>query len=123
MAPRRCRTNFSHASVRIYLVLIRRITFDCIFLTRRPNFRFVKERLTPVIRSEEQYLFLCHLIGPFLSRFNVDRPSPCILDLTVELFTALSQVNSANEELKYIDPICDLLYPLNFHDGENLQVI
>lgn len=97
---------------------MRLLACDRILLMRLSNFRFVKERLTPVIRSEEQYLFLCHLIGPFLSRFNVDRPSPCILDLTVELFTALNQVNSANEELKYIDPICDLLYPLNIYEAE-----
>ena len=77
----------------------------------------MKERLTPLIRSEEQFIFLCHLIGPFLSRYKFDRPSPCILDLAVELFTALEQVNSFNKEMKYIDPICDLLYPFSLRAG------
>ncbi|KAF4521375.1 hypothetical protein B566_EDAN006964 [Ephemera danica] len=42
---------------------------------------FVKEKLQPVVKTEEQLLFACHVIGPFLQRFNTER----LLELTVRL--------------------------------------
>lgn len=73
-------------------------------------FRFVKEKLSPIIKTEEQYVFLCHLVGPFLDRFNTDRPR-CVMDLTSELYQLLEKVDKNVMHLNYMDPICDLLYP------------
>lgn len=33
--------------------------------------RWVRERLPGVVRSEPQFLFVCHLVGPFLQRFSM----------------------------------------------------
>ncbi|KAL1116974.1 hypothetical protein AAG570_004302 [Ranatra chinensis] len=75
--------------------------------------QFVKEKLSPAVKTEEQLLFLCHLVGPFLQRFNTDRPK-CVFDLTVELYNVLEQVDKAVADLKYMDPICDLLYHIKY---------
>lgn len=75
--------------------------------------RFIKEKLQPVVTSEEQLIFACHLIGPTLARFNVERPR-CIVELSVSLYEMLEQVDRAQTQLKYMDPVCDLLYPF-FH--------
>ena len=75
--------------------------------------QFVKDRLHPLIRTEEQYLWLCHLIGPTLQRFSVDKPK-CVFDLTVELYELLEQVDKNVAEIRMIDPICDLLYHIKY---------
>ena len=75
--------------------------------------RLVKEKLTKVVSAEEQLMFLLHLIGPFLHRFNTDRPK-FVFDLTLELYTCLEQVDKNVPVLKYMDPISDLLYPLKY---------
>lgn len=71
----------------------------------------MKEKAKPVVKTEEQFLYLCHLVGPFLQRLNAERPR-CMLGLTVELYELLEQVDKSVTHLKYMDPICDLLYPL-----------
>lgn len=75
--------------------------------------QFVKEKLTRVVKTEEQLLFLCHLIGPFLHRFYTDRQK-CVFDLTLELYTCLEQVDKNVPVLKYMDPISDLLYHIKY---------
>ncbi|XP_066992222.1 mediator of RNA polymerase II transcription subunit 23 isoform X2 [Anabrus simplex] len=75
--------------------------------------QFVKEKVHPVVKTEEQFLFLCHLVGPFLQRFNTDRPR-CVMDLTVELYELLEQVDKNVTHMKYMDPICDLLYHIKY---------
>lgn len=70
----------------------------------------MKEKAKALIKTEEQFLFLCHLVGPFLQRLNAERPR-CVLELTIELYELLEQVDKAVPQLKYMDPICDLLYP------------
>lgn len=76
-------------------------------------FRFIKEKLQPVVNSEEQLIYACHLIGPTLARFNAERPN-CVVELTVRLYEMLEQVDRLQTHLKYMDPVCDLLYPFNF---------
>ena len=74
------------------------------------NFRFLREKIQPVVTNEEQLIFACHLIGPTLTRFSVERPR-CISDLTISLYEMLEQVSRAQTHLKHMDPISDLLYP------------
>nr|CAI5826619.1 unnamed protein product [Callosobruchus analis] len=71
--------------------------------------RWVKECLPPVVKTEEQFLFVCHLVGPFLQRFNI-----AIVDLTNSLYELLAQVDQTQTEMKYMDPICDLLYHIKY---------
>lgn len=71
--------------------------------------RWVRECLPTVVRSEEQFLFVCHLVGPFLQRTNM-----AIVDLTNALYELLAQVDQAQPEMKYMDPICDLLYHIKY---------
>lgn len=75
--------------------------------------QFVKEKVRPVVKTEEQFLFLCHLVGPFLQRFNTDRPR-CVMELTVELYELLEQVDKHVTHMNYMDPICDLLYHIKY---------
>lgn len=63
-----------------------------------------------VIHTEEQFLFLCHLVGPFLQRFNSDFPI-AIIEVTMILYELLAQIDKSQVHLNYLDPICDLLYP------------
>ncbi|XP_050057825.1 mediator of RNA polymerase II transcription subunit 23-like [Aphis gossypii] len=82
---------------------------------------FVKEKLGPSVYSEEQFIFLCHLVAPFLSRYNLDKPSPSIVDITVELFNALERMDKHVQTLRYMDPICDLLYHIKYQYVGNLM--
>jgi len=53
-------------------------------------FRFIKEQVKPVVETERQFLFVCHLIGPFLQRFQQERSYCCVEVkdmLTIELYT------------------------------------
>nr|XP_023028639.1 mediator of RNA polymerase II transcription subunit 23 [Leptinotarsa decemlineata] len=70
--------------------------------------RWVRECLPVVVHTEEQFLFVCHLVGPFLQRFMA------ITDLTNALYELLAQVDQAQSEMKYMDPICDLLYHIKY---------
>lgn len=71
--------------------------------------RWVRECLPTIVRTEEQFLYVCHLVGPFLQRFNA-----AIVDLTNALYELLAQVDQAQTEMKYMDPICDLLYHIKY---------
>lgn len=75
--------------------------------------QFVREKLVPVVKTEEQFLFLCHLVGPFLQRFNTERHR-CVMDLTSDIYTSLEQVDKNVANLKHMDSICDLLYHIKY---------
>ncbi|XP_008216794.1 mediator of RNA polymerase II transcription subunit 23 [Nasonia vitripennis] len=75
--------------------------------------RFVKERIQPVVNNEEQLIFVCHLIGPTLTRMNIERPR-CVNDLTEILYEMLEQVNRLQTHLKQMDPVCDLFYHIKY---------
>lgn len=74
---------------------------------------FVREKLKPVIRTEEQYIFLCHLVGPFLQRFHAER-TRCLIELTVELYEILENVDKASEHMYMMNPISDFLYHIKY---------
>ena len=40
----------------------------------------MRDRLKPVVKTEEQFLFVCHLVGPFFQRFHIER-TRCMLDV------------------------------------------
>jgi len=41
---------------------------------------FMRDKLKPVVKTEEQFLFVCHLVGPFFQRFHIER-TRCMLDV------------------------------------------
>lgn len=71
--------------------------------------KWMKEKLPEVVHNEEQYIFVCHLVGPFLQRFNV-----AVVELTATLYELLAQVDQTQPQLKYMDSICDLLYHIKY---------
>ncbi|OWR46814.1 mediator of RNA polymerase II transcription subunit 23 isoform X1 [Danaus plexippus] len=74
---------------------------------------FVKEKMSPEIRTEVQLIFLCHLMGPYLQRFNTDL-SRAVMDITIVLYELLAHIDKSQTHLQYIDPICDLLYHIKY---------
>ncbi|CAH2251213.1 jg25282, partial [Pararge aegeria aegeria] len=74
---------------------------------------FVKEKLTPEIHTETQLLFLCHLVGPYLQRFNSD-VSRAVMEITKTLYELLAHIDKIQPHLQYIDPVCDLLYHIKY---------
>nr|XP_022905695.1 mediator of RNA polymerase II transcription subunit 23 isoform X1 [Onthophagus taurus] len=67
---------------------------------------WIKDKLPPIIQSEYQLLYICHLIGPFLARI--------VTEIVVPLYELVAQVDQAQEEWKYLDPICDFLYHIKY---------
>jgi len=74
---------------------------------------FLREKIKPEIRTEEQFLFICHIIAPFLHRLNIER-TRVVIDLTKELYSLLEVVDKTCDHLRFIDPICDLLYHIKY---------
>jgi len=75
--------------------------------------QFLKEKVKPVIKSEEQFIFICHIVGPFLQRFYAER-TRCVMDVTIELYEMLEIIDKSCEKLEFIDPVCDLLYHIKY---------
>lgn len=71
--------------------------------------QFLKERIKPIIQNEEQFLFVCYLVGPFLDRFSIER-TRCVMDIVTELYGMLEIIDKKCPKLKHVDKICDLLY-------------
>nr|XP_029709787.1 mediator of RNA polymerase II transcription subunit 23 [Aedes albopictus] len=76
---------------------------------------YIKENFKPIIKTEYQLINLCHLVGPFLNRLSTERPR-AVSDITLILYELLEQVDKAQPStaLKYMDPICDLLYHIKY---------
>lgn len=71
--------------------------------------QFIKDRIKPIIQTEEQFIFVCFLIGPFLYRFSIER-TRCVMDITIELYEMLEIIDKKIEKFQHMDMICDLLY-------------
>ncbi|XP_064486798.1 mediator of RNA polymerase II transcription subunit 23-like isoform X1 [Ornithodoros turicata] len=75
--------------------------------------QLIHERLKPVIKTEEQFLFLCHLVAPFFQRIVTER-TRCVMDITKELYEILENVDKNCEQLNYMDQITDLFYHIKY---------
>ncbi|KAG1666788.1 Mediator of RNA polymerase II transcription subunit 23 [Nymphon striatum] len=74
---------------------------------------FLKTELKIAVKTEEQFLYVCHLVAPFLLRFNNERPK-CVMEITVELYKILENVDRNCAHMYYMDCICDLLYHIKY---------
>ena len=74
----------------------------------------VRDKFLPIMKTEEQLLFVFHLAGPFLQRLHSERYMRPLFDLTVMFYKMLQKVDKECKHLKHIDPICDILYHVKY---------
>ena len=74
----------------------------------------MRDRLVKLVDTEEQMMFVCHLVGPFLQRLHSDRFMRVLFELTVQLYEMLLRVDQATTHLRYMDSVCDLLYHIKY---------
>ena len=82
---------------------------------------FIKERRGDLVRTESHFLFICKLIGPFLSKIHLENTN-LLIDLAQELYDMIHQVDKLNEHLYYMETICNFFYHLKYrHIGESIK--
>merc|ERR1712113_423180 len=74
----------------------------------------VRDKLVKLVETEEQMLFIFHLVGPFLQRLHSDRFMRILFELTVQLYEILLRVDRCVPQMKYMDAVCDLLYRIKY---------
>ncbi|XP_051511050.1 mediator of RNA polymerase II transcription subunit 23-like [Myxocyprinus asiaticus] len=75
--------------------------------------KFLSEVLKPIVKTEFQLLYVYHLVGPFLQRFQQER-TRCMLEIGVAFYEMLQAVDQHSKHLAYMDPICDFLYHIKY---------
>ncbi|KAM9421459.1 mediator of RNA polymerase II transcription subunit 23-like [Salvelinus alpinus] len=75
--------------------------------------RFLSEVLKPIVKTEFQLLYVDHLVGPFLQRFQQER-TPCMLEIGVAFHEMLQTVDQHSQHLSFMDPICDFFYHIKY---------
>eukprot|EP00118_Oscarella_pearsei_P007886 m.39613 g.39613 ORF g.39613 m.39613 type:complete len:1383 (+) comp32771_c0_seq5:3-4151(+) len=71
------------------------------------------EKANALVKSEAQLLFVFRLIGPLLSRFQIERTSS-LLDIALGLYRMLKSVDTAGGFARYLDLISDFLYYIKY---------
>ena len=74
----------------------------------------VRDKFLPIVKTEEQLLFIYHLAGPFLQRLHTERYTRPLIDMTVHFYRILGKVDKEVTHLKYMDPVCDILYHVKY---------
>ncbi|NXF20094.1 MED23 polymerase, partial [Rhodinocichla rosea] len=75
--------------------------------------RFLTEALIPIVKTEFQLLYVYHLVGPFLQRFQQER-TRCMIEIGVAFYEMLLNADRYSSHLNYMDPICDFLYHMKY---------
>ncbi|KAA0709014.1 Mediator of RNA polymerase II transcription subunit 23 [Triplophysa tibetana] len=75
--------------------------------------KFLNEVLKPIVKTEFQLLYVYHLVGPFLQRFQQER-TRCMLEIGVAFYEMLQAVDQHSKHLSFMDPICDFLYHIKY---------
>ncbi|XP_033121340.1 mediator of RNA polymerase II transcription subunit 23-like [Anneissia japonica] len=106
-------TSFSEAPCSYVLALTHAVWLHSSIgqLTLLPQ--FLTKEVHPLVKTEEQLLFVCHLVGPFLQRFHEER-TRCLLNITSEFYDMLAAVDKNCAHLQHMDPICDFLYHIKY---------
>ncbi|GAB0092218.1 Mediator of RNA polymerase II transcription subunit 23 [Sergentomyia squamirostris] len=75
----------------------------------------VRDKLKPIVTTEHQLIYMCHLVGPFLQRLDYERPRQ-VAEITAILYELVEKVDKSqpNAPLLYMDSICDLLYHIKY---------
>ncbi|KAM9839929.1 mediator of RNA polymerase II transcription subunit 23 isoform 6-T6 [Aulostomus maculatus] len=83
--------------------------------------KFLSETLKPIVQTEFQLLYVYHLVGPFLQRFQQER-TRCMLEIGVAFYEMLQAVDQHCQHLSYMDPICDFLYHIKYmYTGDSVK--
>ncbi|XP_004083784.2 mediator of RNA polymerase II transcription subunit 23 isoform X2 [Oryzias latipes] len=83
--------------------------------------KFLSEVLKPIVQTEFQLLYVYHLVGPFLQRFQQER-TRCMLEIGVAFYEMLQAVDQNCQHLSYMDPICDFLYHIKYmYTGDSVK--
>ena len=84
-------------------------------------FSFIKDRLDELVKTESHFLFICKLIGPFLSKIHLENTN-LLIDLAQELYDMIHRVDKLNTNLHYMETICNFFYHLKYrHIGESIK--
>ncbi|XP_059691452.1 mediator of RNA polymerase II transcription subunit 23 isoform X7 [Gavia stellata] len=75
--------------------------------------KFLTEVLIPIVKTEFQLLYVYHLVGPFLQRFQQER-TRCMIEIGVAFYEMLLNADRYSSHLNYMDPICDFLYHMKY---------
>ncbi|XP_058942997.2 mediator of RNA polymerase II transcription subunit 23 [Pocillopora verrucosa] len=75
--------------------------------------QFLRDRVSPLVTNEAQFLYVCHLVGPFLQRFSQERLR-CLQEVVVELYHLLEKINREVQHIHHVDTICDFLYHIKY---------
>jgi len=75
--------------------------------------------LNPLVQTEWQLLFVCHLVGPLLQRLTNERPK-ALLEVVMEIYRLLQSVDQHQGGLlQHSDVLCDFLYHIKYmHIGD-----
>lgn len=83
--------------------------------------KFLKERRSELIRTEAHFLFICKLIGPYLSKIHLENTN-LLINLVEELYDMISIVDTSNEQLYHMETMCNFFYHLKYrHIGESIK--
>jgi len=81
----------------------------------------LKERRLEIVNTEAHFLFICKLIGPFLSKIHQEN-SYLLISLVEELYDMISVIDNSNTNLYHIDTMCNFFYHLKYrHIGESIK--
>ncbi|XP_071507366.1 mediator of RNA polymerase II transcription subunit 23-like [Diadema antillarum] len=75
--------------------------------------QFLREQVKPHVKTEDQFLFICHIVGPFLQRFYEER-TRCLIEIAVELYEMLQSVDRHSQQINHADTICDFFYHMKY---------
>ncbi|XP_033644723.1 mediator of RNA polymerase II transcription subunit 23-like [Asterias rubens] len=78
-----------------------------------PLQQFIRDQVKPLVQTEEQYLFVCHLVGPFLQRFHEER-TRLLFEITKDLYEMLLAVDQHCSKIVHMDVISDFLYHIKY---------
>lgn len=74
---------------------------------------YIRDKLVPHIKTEYQLIYLHHILGPFLQRLD-PKDVIEITKIYYELLELVDKYKLHEEPMKYMDPICDMLYHIKY---------
>nr|CAB3263735.1 mediator of RNA polymerase II transcription subunit 23-like [Phallusia mammillata] len=75
--------------------------------------QLLKDEIRPIVETELQMLYVYHLIGPYIPRYQVER-TRCMMDVALVLYDILLRVSKHTKEIRFVDEIADFLYHVKY---------
>ena len=81
---------------------------------------YIQNEIRPVVKTELQWIMVCHLIGPFFARLEKER-TRVLTEVVLEVYNIIHQI-SMLAPIVHTDTIADLLYHIKYkHVGEMVR--